>query len=43
MAELIIFCIFLLSLIAAHFVAAVIYKIKTHSKKSIWWIMDNEI
>lgn len=43
MAELIIFCIFGFALIAAHFVAAVVYKYKTHSKKSVWWIMDNEI
>ena len=43
MAELIIFVVFAGSLLLAHFGAAVYYKIKTHSKKSIWWIMDNEI
>ena len=43
MAELIIFCLFGVALIAAHFVAAVVYKHKTHSKKSILWIMNNEI
>ena len=43
MVELGIFCLFGFALIGAHFVAAVVYKIKTHSKKSIWWIMDNEI
>ena len=43
MAELIIFLLIGGALLLAHFVAAVYYKIKTHSKKSIWWIMDNEI
>ena len=43
MVELGIFCLFGLALIGAHFIAAVIYKAKTHSKKSVWWIMGNEI
>ena len=43
MVELMIFCFFGIALVAVHFIAAVIYKIKTHSKKSVWWIMDNEL
>ena len=43
MAELLIFVVIGGALLLAHFIAAVIYKHKTHSKKSIWWIMDNEI
>lgn len=41
MAELIIFCIWMGALSLALLAAAVIYKIVTHSKKSIWWILDN--
>ena len=43
MAELIIFVLIGAGLIALHFVAAVAYKLKTKSRRSIWWIMDNEI
>jgi hypothetical protein len=43
MAELIIFVLFMALLFSAHFLSAVIYKAKTHSKKSLWWIMDNEV
>lgn len=43
MAELLIFVLIAGALLLAHFGAAVVYKHKTHSKKSIWWIMDNEI
>ena len=43
MAELIIFVLIGGALLATHFGAAVVYKIKTHSKKSVWWIMENEI
>ena len=43
MAELIIFCLFGFALIGAHFVAAVVYKIKTHSKKSLWRIMNEDV
>ena len=43
MAELIIFVLIAGALLVAHFVVAVAYKIKTKSRRSIWWIMDNEI
>ena len=43
MAELMIFVLIGAGLIALHFGAAVAYKIKTKSPRSIWWIMDNEI
>lgn len=43
MAELFIFVLIGCSLLLAHFGAAVVYKHKTHSKKSVWWIMNNEI
>jgi hypothetical protein len=43
MVELLIFCIFGVSLIVAHFSAAVAYKIRTKTKRSIWYIMDNII
>ena len=43
MVELLILVLIAGALLATHFVAAVVYKHKTHSKKSIWWIMDNEI
>lgn len=40
MVELIIFCVFGLSLILLHLGCTVVYKIKTHSKKSVWELMD---
>lgn len=40
MVELIIFCVVGLSLILAHAGYAVYYKAKTHSKKSLWRLMD---
>lgn len=43
MAELIIFVLIGGSLLATHVTAAVVYKIKTHSKKSVWWILNNEL
>ncbi len=43
MAELIIFCFFGVGFVATIFAAAVAYKIKTKSKKSVWYIMNNEI
>jgi hypothetical protein len=41
MVELFIVCLFLGALLLANLIMAVAYKIKTHSKKSLWWIMDN--
>lgn len=43
MIELLIFLLIGGALLLAHFGLAVVYKIKTHSKKSVWWIMNNEI
>lgn len=40
MAELIIFCIVGFALILAHFAVAVWYKLRTKSKKSVWYIME---
>ena len=40
MVELIIFCVFGLSLMLLHLGFTVVYKIKTHSKKSVWELMD---
>ena len=41
MAELIIFSIVCVALIVAHFAVAAWYKIRTKSKKSVWYIMNN--
>ena len=41
MVELMIFALITGSFLLVSLVAAVVYKIKTHSKKSIWWLMDN--
>ena len=41
MVELIIFALITGSFLLVSLVAAVVYKIKTNSKKSIWWLMDN--
>ena len=43
MAELIIFVLFMALLLSAHFLSAVIYKAKTHSKKSLWRIMNEDV
>ena len=41
MAEIIIFSIVGGSLLVAHFAVAVLYKIRTKTKRSVWYIMDN--
>ena len=41
MIELIIFCIVGFALILAHFAVAVWYKLRTKSKKSVWYIANN--
>ena len=41
MIELLIFSVVIGSLLVAHFAVAVAYKIRTKSKKSVWYIMDN--
>lgn len=43
MIELLIFCIFVGSLLLLHFAAAVAYKIRTKTKHSIFYIMDHII
>lgn len=43
MVELLIFSIFGVALIGAHFAVAVAYKIHTKTKRSIWYIMDHII
>ena len=43
MVELFILALVIGAILLTHFVGVVAYKIKTHSKKSVWWIMDNEI
>ena len=40
MVELLIFAVIASGLLLAHIVAAVVYKVKTHSKKSIFAIID---
>ena len=40
MVELIVFCVFGFALLLTHAVYAIYYKIKTHSKKSVWDLMN---
>ena len=43
MIELLIFLLFTASILVAQTAVAVVYKIKTHSKKSLWRIMNEDV